>query len=64
MAEYVVSLPIRGTQEYVVDARSAAEAKRIVAAGYGEIDPTHWDITWHGLPTTATRADKLNEGMV
>jgi hypothetical protein len=46
---YAVYVPLRGTQLYLVEASSAAEARRKVNEGSSEgVEPIDSNVTWHG----------------
>ncbi|MDX1555488.1 MAG: hypothetical protein R3212_05625 [Xanthomonadales bacterium] len=59
MANYIVTVPYRGEQSYLVDARSAAEAKR--KARHGEdaengVEPLDFRVTRTYEPNSAELA--------
>lgn len=49
---FVVEAPTRGIQTYLVEARSAAEAKRLVEQEPGRYALGH-ETTWEGRPSRA-----------
>lgn len=59
MARYYVEMPFRAIQYFSVEARSAAEARRLATEGEGEhVEATDWRVTHRCKPNYAVLEDQ------
>lgn len=55
---YIVEVPVRGVQTYLVTARTAKEAKeKVNSLSIEGVDPVDCTITWHGMVKRVTLDD-------
>ncbi|EKT4102136.1 hypothetical protein QEG57_002538 [Stenotrophomonas maltophilia] len=58
MAKYLVGMPFQAVQFFHVEARSAAEAKRLAREGEGgPVEAIDWRVTKHFAPNYARPVD-------
>jgi len=58
MAKYLVEMPFQAVQFFLVEARSAAEAKNLAREGEGgPVEAIDWRVTKHFAPTSARLVD-------
>ncbi len=63
MAKFLVEMPFQAVQFFHVEARSAAEAKRLAREGEGgPVEAVDWRVTKHFAPNHASLLDGEIDG--